>query len=427
MLKLTGRCPHVFLLMLTALLAGCCCCGGAPQPPPVPETDEEAVRRTVGEYITAVAAGDDVEFCRVSNFSAEDMDDETRQHLRQAYAEKHQGLDRYDLEVVEITGDFAQLVAEIYMRDGYSVTLGKDNPGLLPDVFLPTLYQLKKEDGDWRLRLDLQAPSDSATKTADEFVRCVLEGDDSYGRLISERHSSTQSQKVVSSAVQSIHKFRTSTAKVKEMGLSSRGFNYRSRIRSINPLSERVDYGFRVSPESNSWNMGELDSIVVAVIRENDQWKVSLDDTHGISEIGKLPNGIPLASKDGPKSSTSKSKALRRPTNADELKNFARKVARAAGESIMKDIGGGQDLVVNVVNVNFDRIADEYEIDIQVSFNGKVFRSDNYQVSGRITIHGDGTKADFARTAANEKYLEWEDTIGTAGLVVDILDAATKE
>ena len=64
--------------------------------------------------------------------------------------------------------------------------------------------------------------------------------------------------------------------------------------------------------------------------------------------------------------------------------------------------------------------------DRSVSFNGAVFRADNYQVAGRITVSGDGSNARFARTIANEKYKEWEGTISAVKITAAILEAANK-
>ena len=89
----------------------------------------------------------------------------------------------------------------------------------------------------------------------------------------------------------------------------------------------------------------------------------------------------------------------------------------------MKSIGGGQDLVVTVRSYDFDSVLGTCEIDVLVSFNGQVFRADNYRVAGRITVNLDGTNARFARTAANKNYLEWE---GFVQLMV-VAEAVAKE
>lgn len=108
---------------------------------------------------------------------------------------------------------------------------------------------------------------------------------------------------------------------------------------------------------------------------------------------------------------------------AKSPKSFAKQVSRAVGESIMKQIGGGQDLVVSVQGIDYDSQLEEYEIDILVSFNGAIIRSDNYRVAGRITVNSDGSNARFARTAANEKYKEWESLIVAAKIGVEVADA----
>ena len=85
-------------------------------------------------------------------------------------------------------------------------------------------------------------------------------------------------------------------------------------------------------------------------------------------------------------------------------RSFAKRVAKASSNEIMRQAGGGQDLVVNVTGYEHDEETAQFEIDMQASFNGSVFRSNNYQVTGRITVDDDGNNAKFARTGANENY-----------------------
>ena len=116
-------------------------------------------------------------------------------------------------------------------------------------------------------------------------------------------------------------------------------------------------------------------------------------------------------------------RARKVPTTTAERKAFTKTVSRAVGNSLMKSIGGGQDLVVTVRSYDFDSVLGTCEIDVLVSFNGQVFRADNYRVAGRITVNLDGTNARFARTAANKNYLEWE---GFVQLMV-VAEAVAKE
>ena len=114
------------------------------------------------------------------------------------------------------------------------------------------------------------------------------------------------------------------------------------------------------------------------------------------------------------------------PKNQAEAKSFAKQVARVVGKQIMESVGGGQDLVVKVQAVDYDSILGEFEIDIVVSFNGVIFRSDNYQAAGRITVREDGTNPRFARTAINENFREWASTLDGLKLFNEIVDEINK-
>lgn len=94
----------------------------------------------------------------------------------------------------------------------------------------------------------------------------------------------------------------------------------------------------------------------------------------------------------------------------------ARKYARRAGNQIMEAIGGGQDLIINHRLNYFDPTARTLEIAMEVSFNGSIVRSNNYQLSGVLTVDEDGRNPKFARRAANENYTDMENT--RTGLVI---------
>lgn len=122
----------------------------------------------------------------------------------------------------------------------------------------------------------------------------------------------------------------------------------------------------------------------------------------------KLLASISKSNSDPKTFTRRKTESKNTPKTEAEVKSFVKKVSRAVGRKIMESIGGGQDLVVSVKAMDYDSINGQYEIDILVSFNGKVFRSDNYRVAGRITVNHDGTGARFAKTASNANFKEWE-------------------
>lgn len=96
----------------------------------------------------------------------------------------------------------------------------------------------------------------------------------------------------------------------------------------------------------------------------------------------------------------------------------ARNYARKAGKQIMDAIGGGQDLIVNHQLKYYDPDTSTLEIAMDVSFNGALFRSNNYQVAGVLTVGNDGSSPRFARRAANQNYTDAEATMTALGVTV---------
>ncbi len=98
-------------------------------------------------------------------------------------------------------------------------------------------------------------------------------------------------------------------------------------------------------------------------------------------------------------------------------KDNARNYARKAGEQIMNAIGGGRDLIVKHNLRYYDPTAKTLEIAMEVSFNGLVWRSNNYLVSGVLTVNENGRNPKFARRAANQNYMDQETTMIAIGVI----------
>lgn len=105
----------------------------------------------------------------------------------------------------------------------------------------------------------------------------------------------------------------------------------------------------------------------------------------------------------------------------------AKKFADLAGKQIMNSIGGGRDLVVDVIQWNFSPLSHDYEIDMQVSFNGSIIRSNNYRVGGRLTVKENGSHPRFARTAANQAFKDQEDLLTGMKIGVMILEELSND
>jgi hypothetical protein len=108
---------------------------------------------------------------------------------------------------------------------------------------------------------------------------------------------------------------------------------------------------------------------------------------------------------------------------AAERDAAARSFATTAGAQIMDNVGGGQDLIVMTRDWRFDEASQEYQIAMEVSFNGSIFRSNNYRVSGVLTTDVNGANGRFARYEANPNYVQAEDrmtalAITAAGVLV---------
>ena len=89
-------------------------------------------------------------------------------------------------------------------------------------------------------------------------------------------------------------------------------------------------------------------------------------------------------------------------------KSISKKYARSAARQIMDEVGGGKDLVVDVTEWDYDSYAHEFEITMEMSFNGAIFRNNNYAVDGVLSVKEDGSKASFARTYSNERFKKLE-------------------
>lgn len=99
----------------------------------------------------------------------------------------------------------------------------------------------------------------------------------------------------------------------------------------------------------------------------------------------------------------------------ERLASLARNYADRAGRQIMSSAGGGQDFRSVVKAWSYDSIASEFEIKMEVYFNGSIFRSNNYNVDGVLTVKRDGSNPKFSRTYANSNFRELESTMNWIG------------
>ena len=101
-----------------------------------------------------------------------------------------------------------------------------------------------------------------------------------------------------------------------------------------------------------------------------------------------------------------------------QRQRLARTFARKAGRQIMNAIGGGRDLIVDHQLKYFDPSTGTLEIAMDVSFNGSVIRSNNYRVTGVLTVREDGREPEFARRSANKMYTDAEKRATALGVTL---------
>lgn len=113
-----------------------------------------------------------------------------------------------------------------------------------------------------------------------------------------------------------------------------------------------------------------------------------------------------------------------------ERASKAREFARSAGSKIMGQIGGGQDLVVDVDGYDYDEFTDEYEIDMTVEFNGAIFRNNHYWAEGRLICTGDGGNPQFSLTDASDSFHKIQGRLkllAAGAATVIVLDELSKQ
>jgi len=76
-------------------------------------------------------------------------------------------------------------------------------------------------------------------------------------------------------------------------------------------------------------------------------------------------------------------------------------LAEKAGKKIVDGYGGGQDIRVRLTDCNYNGYSEKFKLDIEVYWNGSLFRSNDYNVDGELSFNSDGSDSKFSRTYAN--------------------------
>ena len=89
-----------------------------------------------------------------------------------------------------------------------------------------------------------------------------------------------------------------------------------------------------------------------------------------------------------------------------------------------------RNLIVDVTGFRYVEHAEELDIEMQVSFNGAIFRGNSYSVSGRLVVGDNGSNPRFSRRYANNNFQKLERNLklaaGAAATVI-VLDEMNKK
>ena len=76
--------------------------------------------------------------------------------------------------------------------------------------------------------------------------------------------------------------------------------------------------------------------------------------------------------------------------------------AQQAGNRLVDSFGGGQDIRVQLRSCRFNTYSKTFITEINVSWNGALFRSNNYSLFGELTMNANGGNARFAESWASQ-------------------------
>lgn len=98
------------------------------------------------------------------------------------------------------------------------------------------------------------------------------------------------------------------------------------------------------------------------------------------------------------------------------LDALASAYAYQAGLQLMNAVGGGQDLVTRYGEWRYTPSQRVLTIPVTVAFDGSFIRSNEYFVSGVLTVAEDGSSPKFAREHTNQNYRDAEGRFLALGL-----------
>lgn len=89
-----------------------------------------------------------------------------------------------------------------------------------------------------------------------------------------------------------------------------------------------------------------------------------------------------------------------------------------AGQKLMENLGGEQDLRVKMKNCSYNTFSKKFKLNIGVYWNGSIIKSNQYNIDGELKVNYDGSGAEFAETYANQNVKDLRDFALLAGGVI---------
>jgi len=98
----------------------------------------------------------------------------------------------------------------------------------------------------------------------------------------------------------------------------------------------------------------------------------------------------------------------------------AESFAEHAGQEMVNQIGGGQNIVVDLEECEYNSYSNQFRLKIDLKFDGAIFSSDHYEVDGILKTNSDGSGASFSQTWANQQFknLKFWTNVARAGIIV---------
>ncbi len=97
--------------------------------------------------------------------------------------------------------------------------------------------------------------------------------------------------------------------------------------------------------------------------------------------------------------------------------------AEQFGEKFVNEIGGGQNIVVNLEQCEYNTYSKQFRLKIDINWDGAIISSHHYEVDGILKLNDDGSSGSFAKTWTNQQFDDlqfWKKLIGgtIAGIII---------